>query len=161
MGVKARPVKDRILERCELAASGCWMWTGSVSTDGYGCITIRSGRSKKTTFRTHRIAYEELIGPIPIGLWVLHKCDEPRCCNPKHLFLGDAKANAVDRQKKSRGRKQNGSLHHNARFTEADIPIIRRQRLDGKSIAQLAREWNVTFMTISTICSRRHWKHVP
>ncbi len=80
--------------------SGCWEWTGSL-TEGYGSFDHR---------KAHRVSWEMHNGPIPQGAGahgtcVLHKCDNPSCVNPTHLFLGTNRDNAIDRERKGRGAK--------------------------------------------------------
>ena len=71
--------------------SGCWIWLGQLNYAGYAM-----GKHDGTYRRSHRWAYEKFRGPIPEGLLCLHTCDEPRCCNPTHLYLGTHKDNARD-----------------------------------------------------------------
>lgn len=80
----------------------CWPWMGGRHLgDGRGRVSIEGGSKTEYASRmTWKLAY----GPIPDGMWVLHKCDNPPCCNPIHLFLGTAKNNSVDCQEKGRGR---------------------------------------------------------
>lgn len=76
--------------------NGCWEWEGSRDKDGYGMIWVVNEQ------RAHRASYAIHVKPIPKGLWVLHKCDNPPCVNPDHLFLGDHRINtqdAVDRNR--------------------------------------------------------------
>lgn len=80
--------------------SGCWLWLGSWHKTGYGKLSS-NGRN---TIVVPRLFYTHFKGPIPDGLHVCHKCDTPACCNPDHLFLGEPKDNAVDREMKQRGR---------------------------------------------------------
>ena len=85
--------------------TGCWEWGKGTSSYGYGCVfrnKIESGRV------AHRLSYVIFVAPIPKGLFVCHHCDNPKCINPKHLFLGTAKDNSEDMVSKGRGR--NGSL---------------------------------------------------
>jgi HNH endonuclease len=77
--------------------TGCHNWTGTVGRAGYGRVQVSA----------HRLAYELAHGPIPDGLLVLHKCDNPVCCNPDHLFLGTSADNMADKVRK--GRHRNGS----------------------------------------------------
>jgi hypothetical protein len=85
--------------------SGCWLWAHSLNFDGYGRIGVkRDGRAK--LIAAHRVSYEAFHGPIPDGLWVLHKCDTPTCVNPRHLFLGDVRDNMSDCSRKGRTRFQ-------------------------------------------------------
>lgn len=88
-------IRARLLERIVVSDSGCWEWTRSKATNGYGRIT--------NSLSAHRAAYELFVGPIPDGMQVCHRCDNPPCCNPAHLFLGTAADNAHDRDAKGRG----------------------------------------------------------
>ena len=80
----------------------CIEWTGAKNSHGYGHRKIPKTRKNKTI---HRTAWEEAYGPIPDGLWVLHKCDNPPCYNVDHLFLGTVLDNSRDMHSKGRGRK--------------------------------------------------------
>lgn len=78
-----RPLVERFWERVDKTEAGCWLWTGPLRPDGYGAIGAggRGGR----TLRTHRLAYELVVGPIPDGLTLDHVCQVRACCNPAHL----------------------------------------------------------------------------
>ena len=80
----------------------CWEWKGARVKGGYGNRGIGGGRSALT----HRLAYEWVYGPIPAGMHVLHRCDNPPCCNPAHLFLGTERDNALDKCRKGRHHSQ-------------------------------------------------------
>lgn len=79
---------------------GCWMWTGGI-VHGYGCWEVDGRRE-----RAHRWAWELFVGPIPEGMHVLHRCDNPPCVNPNHLFLGTQTDNVQDMDAKGRRRNQ-------------------------------------------------------
>jgi hypothetical protein len=81
--------------------SGCWLWTGAVQGHGYGCFHVGG-----QPLQAHRMAWQLTHGSIAPGIHVLHRCDNPACVNPSHLFLGDPKINAQDRSKKGRGSYQ-------------------------------------------------------
>ncbi|PXV54182.1 HNH endonuclease [Dyella jiangningensis] len=82
---------------------GCWLWLGARDPDGYGKLGIHG----RNMIRAHRLFYAFHKGPIPVGMQVCHKCDTPLCVNPDHLFLGSNTDNAVDRERKNRGRFKN------------------------------------------------------
>jgi hypothetical protein len=95
MGLKARPILDRLMERVVQQPNGCWWFTGTLNPMGYGMISTRTRRS---SLLAHRVTYEAFVGPIPAGLELDHQChnkDEScaggsgclhrRCCNPAHL----------------------------------------------------------------------------
>lgn len=77
--------------------SGCWLWIGSCDKDGYGRFWF-NGKLRKS----HRVSYQKFVGPIPEGKDICHKCDVPSCVNPDHLWVGDARANALDMMQKGR-----------------------------------------------------------
>lgn len=98
---KRRPIEDRFWEKVQKTDS-CWLWTGSKQGRmGYGYLHIGGKKDRKPS-RAHRLSWVIHNGPIPDGLYVLHKCDVPACVNPDHLFLGDHKANMQDCASKGR-----------------------------------------------------------
>jgi hypothetical protein len=90
----------RILARF-LDPDACWIWPGAQFTNGYGEIRIN-----RKPHPVHRVVYEGMVGPIPDGQQVLHHCDTPLCCNPRHLFTGTQRDNMIDMMSKNRGRGQ-------------------------------------------------------
>lgn len=82
---------------------GCLNWLGNKDRDGYGLFTFYTDRQRLA--RSHRLAYQLQVGPIPKGLFVCHKCDNPACQNVKHFFLGTAKDNGEDKARKGRSAK--------------------------------------------------------
>jgi len=94
--------------------SGCWLWTGSVQSSGYGEAHDRSREHRHVG--AHRLAWELFRGAIPEGLWVLHKCDVKLCVNPLHLFLGTRQENMDDMKRK--GRQAKGDRSFARRFPE-------------------------------------------
>lgn len=93
---------ERLLSRIVVNdPTGCWLYTGAKNSHGYGTLNFR-GRQNIA----HRVSWTLHRGEIPPGQWVLHRCDVPRCCNPDHLFLGDAKVNNADMVAKGRHSRQ-------------------------------------------------------
>lgn len=140
----------------------CWAWQGSVYSTGYGILKHAGKR-----YGAHRLAYQFAKGEIPTGLHVCHHCDNPRCVNPRHLFLGSIRDNLLDAVKK--GRHSHGERHPDSKFTEDDIQFIRANYrkglpLRGKkcefSCAGLSRRYGVSCATMWDIINRRTWKHV-
>lgn len=96
---RRRPLEARFWEKVDKSGGNdaCWAWAGRLDYYGYGQLDI-DGKQE----RAHRLSWKLLVGDIPEDLWVLHKCDNPRCVNPSHLFLGDQKANVADMMAKGR-----------------------------------------------------------
>lgn len=92
--------------------SGCWIWQGCKTKDGYGLLQIRGIGS--SPLYAHRVAWELLNGEIPRGVHILHHCDNPSCCNPDHLFMGNQRINNKDRDQKKRAASgdKNGARTH-------------------------------------------------
>ena len=103
----------------------CWLWTGDHSTLGYGVVTtIKDGRRLREN--AHRYVYKLLVGPIPIGMVVMHRCDNPPCVRPSHLRLGTIADNNRDCGIK---RRHNYGLDHwNGRLTATAIKAIRQSK---------------------------------
>ena len=99
MGV-SKPILERFWSKVQ-KTSNCWNWIGSQQGNGYGYLH-NGTREKRNPLRAHRFSYEIHYGDIPSGLWVLHKCDNRLCVNPKHLFLGDRTDNMRDCAAKGR-----------------------------------------------------------
>ncbi len=99
-------LRDKYLQRViEVGPTECWRWRGATSDAGYGQISNYHGRR----VMAHRVAWELYKGPIPKGLWVLHRCDNPPCTNPCHLWLGTNQDNIRDMDEK--GRRPHGDNH--------------------------------------------------
>lgn len=94
----APPLAERLWARTVRTAAGCLEWQGAHDGKGYGQISEAHGRK----IRTHRAAWQLTHGPIPEGMWVLHRRDNPPCCDPTHLFLGSAADNTADMVAKGR-----------------------------------------------------------
>lgn len=133
----------------------CWEWTRARDHEGYGLFKISSPRR---SVRAHRFAWEIANGHSPGNRMVLHSCDNPPCCNPRHLYLGDAKRNAMDRSERLRGK--HGEAHHRAKLTAENVREMRRRREAGETIVALGEEFGVNHTQVSMVCRRKNWRHV-
>jgi hypothetical protein len=136
-------------------SNDCWLWTGALSHNGYGLISW-GGRGKHKNQRAHRIAYQIFFEKSPSGFQVLHKCDNRKCCNPHHLFLGTSKDNTDDMMKKGR--------YKGNKLTLKQISEIRHRYawrgIGGESTRKLAKEFGVSSVQISHIVTHKQWKNV-
>jgi hypothetical protein len=102
--MRRRRLEERLLRRIvKQENDGCWIWTGSRTSAGYGNIEAR-GKS----YRAHRLAYKFWVGPIPRGHWVLRRCHNPLCCNPEHLYTSAGSASPEERLLSKIDKQQNG-----------------------------------------------------
>jgi len=134
----------------------CWEWQSGLNSAGYGQLYYRRQQHK-----THRLSYELHYGPIPNGFDVCHKCDNRRCCNPHHLFLGTRSENTLDMYQKGRNRAVKGEQCHRAKLIESDIPVIRDFYNHGMTQTAIAQKYGVSQPTIRAVVFRKSWKHIP
>lgn len=137
---------------------GCWVWLGATSTNmRYGCMSL--GRQRSVQY-THRLSWELANGPIPPGLCVLHRCDNPPCVRPDHLFLGTRRDNMTDKVEK--GRQQRGEQTGSAVLTETQVAEILLAYATGEfPVLGLAGEYGVEEATVRAIVNGQTWTHVP
>lgn len=154
-----KPLRERLLSKVAIdSGTGCWNWTAVKKEDGYGQIFFNG--SARTA---HRLSYEIHCGPIPRGVCVCHRCDNPGCVNPDHLFLGLQAENIADMDSKGRRARGNkvankGRAHPMSKLTEADILAIRAAK--GISQRHLAKQYGVSFQQIWRILSGKRWAHI-
>lgn len=134
----------------------CWIWTAGTFRSGYGQFTQRNPRRG---IGAHRFSYALAYGAPPDDLHVLHRCDNPPCVNPAHLFLGTDADNAEDKVGKDRHAR--GERSGNARITDAAVRDIRRRHANGEAnVTALAREYSLGVSQIGDIVRGKAWKHV-
>ena len=133
-------------------ATGCLLWTGATSDFGHGVI----GRGARGTglVRVHRAIWEDERGPIPDGLFVLHACDVPPCCEVEHLFLGTALDNARDMAAKGRASTPA------ARLDADDVRAVREMKQRGDLNRVIAERFHIGNRHVRRIAAREQWKHV-
>jgi hypothetical protein len=134
----------------------CWLWTGTLRPHGYGEMSI----GRRGFVRAHRLSWVLHHGPIPDEAWVLHRCDNTRCVNPDHLFLGTPKDNTQDMLHKGRHRPSfvRGEQNGRARLRRTQVQTIRTRYAAGALVATLAREYDVSEGAIQAIIQGRTWK---
>lgn len=137
----------------------CWEWMGSYRSNGYGQYGLNG-----ENIIAHRMAYELRYGPIGKmengkSLHVCHKCDNPKCCNPNHLFLGTPRDNVRDMIQKGRCIRARGESASNTVLTERQVREIRQLR--GYSQYAVAAMYGVSRGAIAAVVRRRTWRHIP
>jgi hypothetical protein len=138
----------------------CHEWQGA-KFNGYGRLTVGSrvdGSRHQTT--AHRASYVLHHGEVPEGHEICHKCDNPSCINPAHLFAGTRQDNVEDREAKGRGNQNKGSKVRTSKLVEADIVQIKILRSNGESMRSIARIFKVHHKVIMEIIKGTAWKHV-
>lgn len=130
----------------------CWPWTGCRTPKGYGLAGFTSG-----TVGAHRLSYRMHKGEIPPGMVVCHRCDNPPCCNPNHLFLGTHRDNVLDKIAKGRDNSPNGSRHWNSKLTEAQAFAIYN---DPRTQREIVADYGISRGTVSQIKNGQGWRHV-
>jgi hypothetical protein len=158
-GPKPRTLAERFWPKVE-KTDGCWIWRGALHSFGSGQIGA-GGWHGKPLF-AHRVAWELTNGPVPDGLWVLHRCDTPPCVRPEHLFLGNHQENMADMARKGRGHRSGlrGTQVGTAKLTEPEVREIRRRRQGGEPSARIASHYGVTPRVVWLIGAGRAWTHV-
>lgn len=168
---RTRPASERFWRFVE-PGEGCWEWRGTRMLTGYG--QIRSGGKDTRWMYAHRLSWEVHFGPIPEGMKVCHRCDNPPCVRPDHLFIGTDADNVAD--KVSKGRQLRGDNHPSrrrpdlvrrgeakpmAKLTEDIVRAIRAEHAAGTiTMAALARRYGVSPSIISVVVARKTWRHV-
>jgi hypothetical protein len=152
-----KPIAERFKGKYEVVESGCWEWQAHVTRYGYGLLKNDQDDGPRMVF-AHRASWQIHHGKIPFGLFVLHKCDNRKCVNPNHLFLGTKKDNSDDRDRKKR--QACGAKNGNAKYTEADILRIYDMRDAGMSNTEIARAISGSRITVWEVVTGRKWRYL-
>lgn len=132
----------------------CWEWTACKTSDGYGSVRVC-----KKMIGTHRLVWKWTYSEIPEHLEVCHLCDNPACCNPKHLWLGTHKQNVEDRENKKRGKQPRFEKHNKAKLNREIVTEIRQRYENGeRNLTRLSKDYNVTRCNIGFIIKRITWR---
>lgn len=150
--VRLKSAEERFWEKVEIrGADECWPWTAATRGMGHGVFWL-GGRNVVAS----RYAYELVNGGVDDETSVLHHCDNPPCCNPRHLFTGTQADNMADMVKKGRSLKHED--HSQAKLTEAEVGEIRRRRDSGELLRVLAADFGVTEANISSVARGMTWR---
>jgi Autographiviridae endonuclease len=153
-GRPEKPLRFRLLAKLVFGnPNGCWLWGGATGPQGYGLIKRKDGAQ----LRAHRVAYELVYGAIPPGVFVCHRCDNPGCVRPSHLFLGTHADNMADMVAKGRSPRMLGALNGSARLREDDVEAIRRS---DERYGDIAARFGISASAVGLIKRRERWTHL-
>jgi hypothetical protein len=130
----------------------CWVWQACRNPAGYGRFRL-DGRAQLA----HRVSYRWAVGVDLGDLCVCHRCDNPPCVNPAHLFVATPAENSADMRAKGRSHRQVGELSGKAKLTEADVATILDLRAGGATLTEIARRFGVHSAHASRICRGLRW----
>ena len=160
-----KTLEERFWEKVDKKSDDeCWGWLGCLDREGYGEIYCKA----IPHFKAHKISWLIYFGKsIPNGICVLHKCDNPKCVNPNHLYLGTQKDNAKDREERDRGNRrflygkehpQHGEKHWSNKLSEKDVKEIRQLWATGDyTLRELGKKFSVSHGLINNINHGRKW----
>lgn len=157
---KIKSIEERFWKKVNKSRK-CWEWTACRNERGYG--QIRIGRRAVLAHRVSWIIHFGGLSPYIdslISLCVLHKCDNPRCVNPSHLFLGTQQDNVVDKVKKGRQSSPHGEESHLSKLTEEEVNKIRELYKVGTSHKTIAKKFNISESNVGAIIRRETWTHI-
>lgn len=158
--MRGQPLEVRFWAKVERRGPDeCWPWLGGKRRHGYGSII--SSAPERKGYMAHRLSYLYAHGELPANLDVCHRCDNPACVNPAHLFLGTHADNMADKKAKGRSPGLKGSAHHQAKLNEERVTAARRVwAAGGISKAAVGRMFGVSPTTIGRAINGTKWKHV-
>ena len=156
-GPKIRSLEERFWLKVKKTKQ-CWWWVGGKRGGKYGGILLHA--NPPVGAYAHRASWIIHFGAIPKGLCVLHKCDNPLCVNPEHLFIGTQKDNMKDTASKGRRAVQRGEQCSNVKLSVVDVLEISKQHASGVKSKKIAMCFSIRPDTVQGIVARRSWGHV-
>lgn len=155
-GDMIKKIGDRYIINKE---TGCWEWTGGMRPNGYGVVVLGI-KYLPASIRAHRFSWMAFNGEIPDGLFVLHKCDNRKCINPNHLFLGTHKDNAEDRERKGRDNRPFGEAVYSAKITNDIAAYIKYDIQNKMSRSDVLKKYGIRIPMYQSFKQNRAWKKV-
>lgn len=154
----AQQARSDFSKQFVVSGSGCWEWSGSTHDFGYGLLRVAG----LPGFRAHRLSWLLHKGELGPDEYVLHRCDNPPCVNPDHLFKGSRADNASDKTRKGRARggSSKGVKNPSAKLSPDDVREIRRLAANGVSCRSLGARYGVTGTAINWVVIRKNWRHI-
>lgn len=159
--VATKSLLERLLEHRSIDSRGCWNWTGCTNRCGYGHVSVTMKQFGRRAITAHR-----LMAHMSLGLdladrlqLACHHCDNKRCFNPDHLFIGTHKDNAADAAVKGIPKHKVGSQHSNSKLNERDVLQIRERKAAGEATKSIAAEFSVSTTVVNGIVRGDRWKH--
>ena len=154
--ITTKTLNERFWDKVD-KTEGCWLWMASLCGHGYGAFVLRRGKH----MQAHRFSWMIHNGPIPKGMCVCHHCDNPRCVNPEHLFIGTVKDNTQDMIKKGRKAPCNGENNGRAKLTIDQVLYARDmyfiKRISHRAIAKMM---GISQSAMYDAIKGRHWKNL-
>jgi len=155
------PLWSRVWRRIDYGGTGCWEWSGGTDRGGYGVLSVGENGTRRP-YHVTRLVWRLIHGAFPTN--ALHRCDNPLCARPSHLFDGSKADNNRDMVAKGRGRPAEkaarGEQSGGAKLTEDIIREMRRRHAAGENCCVLARAYGVSPQASYAACAGRTWKHV-
>jgi hypothetical protein len=155
-GPQPKSLADRFWPKVKKLESGCWEWQGALDGHGYGVILKEGGGPPYKRVLAHRVSWLMQKGN-PGDLDVLHRCDNPPCVNPDHLFLGTQSDNARDMVSKGRMFHGSGERNGRAKITQRQAKEIRERHKAGESYSALARAYDIGESSVGRIIRKEIW----
>lgn len=144
------------------ASNDCWMWNGAKNKQGYGRFT-----QKKIQRLSHRVAFTSVHGPIKSDTLICHRCDNPSCCNPGHLFAGSSSDNVQDSLRKGRQVKSHGLSHWKSKLDATKVLALRKCREEinmglrpTSDFSALYKSYGITAGGAYSASKGLNWRHI-